>query len=255
MSTNDQNLKNWWAPVWKGLVFDREGRHCRQMKNAIWLFVYFLLCAGRGNGCLKRKIGTIMSDTGFSRDMIVRWLKALRNHGYIETSKTGRCLSIRVKKWKTSSEGGNIQLQKSEISGRRCWKNPITHGDRNGRNFSHVSQILEEDHGANDNTITKDIIKNDIDSKRFPDSEKPFKGSDPEKRSIRLALELARALDDLKGIALYRSYAKKYPEPILRRVLEKVIEIPAEKIKKSRGAFFNYLIQKYGAKMSRNLSD
>ena len=43
---------------------------------------------------------------------------------------------------------------------------------------------------------------------------------------------------------MYLSYTKKYPEPLLREVLGQVMEIPTERIKKSRGAFFNYLIRK-----------
>jgi hypothetical protein len=215
------------------------------MKNAVWLFLYFLLCADRGNGCLKRKIGTIMMDTGFSRDMIVRWLNILRNCGYIDTLKTGRCLSIRVKKWKTPSEVGNSQPQKSEISDRRSWKNPIAYGDPEGRNFSHLSQILGGNDHPNDNTIKKDILKND--NVIYKSSLKRFahKGFSPGDREDLLALKICKAFQDKENLPLYLAYVKKYPSEVIRRAFEGVNKIPANKIKKTRGALFTYLVKYY----------
>lgn len=66
-----------------------------------------------------------------------------------------------------------------------------------------------------------------------------------------LAVDLARGLDDSENLAFYLHCTKHYPEPILRSLFSKVKNVPAEKIKKSRGALFNYLIQKY-AKPSSN---
>jgi len=73
-----------------------------------------------------------------------------------------------------------------------------------------------------------------------------FKNFIPRNRQELLALDLAERLDDYEGIALYISYSKKYPESILRRVLSQVMEIPDEKIRKSRGALFNHLVKRYG---------
>ena len=67
----------------------------------------------------------------------------------------------------------------------------------------------------------------------------------PKTRQELLALDLAQAFGDYEGLALYLSYAKKYPEALLRKVLGEVKEVPTCKIKKSRGALFNYLVQKY----------
>ena len=72
-----------------------------------------------------------------------------------------------------------------------------------------------------------------------------FIGFRPNTREELFAMELAMRLSDTKSLALYISFAKKYDEATLRRFLGVVMEIPANKIKKSRGALFNYLIQKY----------
>jgi hypothetical protein len=70
-----------------------------------------------------------------------------------------------------------------------------------------------------------------------------------------LALDIARELNDLKSLPLYLSYAKKYPETLLRKYLGEVKEIPIKKIKKGRAALFNYLIKKYAQETSKNHRD
>ena len=67
----------------------------------------------------------------------------------------------------------------------------------------------------------------------------------PKTKKEFLALGVAKELGDIKNLALYLSYCKKYPENLINKTLIKVNEIPISKIKKSRGALFNYLIQKY----------
>jgi hypothetical protein len=32
---NSRHEKQWWAPVWKGLVMDAQAKHYRRMKNAL----------------------------------------------------------------------------------------------------------------------------------------------------------------------------------------------------------------------------
>lgn len=60
-----------------------------------------------------------------------------------------------------------------------------------------------------------------------------------------LAGDLADGLDDKLNFAFYLSVARKYPEEFLRKIYSHVRGIPSNKIKKSRGALFNYLVQKY----------
>ena len=64
-----------------------------------------------------------------------------------------------------------------------------------------------------------------------------------EKRKI--ALEFARTLDDLQAINLYEMFLEKYSVDLLRQILHKVMLIPDHKIKRTRGALFNYLVQQH----------
>ena len=84
--------------------------------------------------------------------------------------------------------------------------------------------------------------------------EKWIKKFKPKTKEELLALDTASALFDLENLALYLSYAKKYPEMLMRKILGKVKEIPDGKIKKSRGALFNYLMQKHGGAKAKNNS-
>ena len=63
-----------------------------------------------------------------------------------------------------------------------------------------------------------------------------------------LAYELADELEDQKGLPFYITLIQKYPEFLLRQILSEVKAVPDEKIRKSRAALFNYLVQKHAKK-------
>lgn len=72
----------------------------------------------------------------------------------------------------------------------------------------------------------------------------------PQTREEVLALDLAAGLGDMKALPLYLSYARKYPEFLLRKVMSEVRQVPPQLIKKSRGALFNYMVQQYAKQES-----
>jgi hypothetical protein len=95
----------------------------------------------------------------------------------------------------------------------------------------------------NNNTIKENILKSDIDSIKI--DFKHLSSSSCKTREELLAYDLAEALHDLPGFPLYLSYARKYPESLLRETVGRVREVPPSKIKTSRGALFNFLIQQH----------
>ena len=48
--------KNWWAPIYRGLVCDPGATHYRKMRSALWLYLFLVLHANRRTGLLMRKI-------------------------------------------------------------------------------------------------------------------------------------------------------------------------------------------------------
>ena len=104
---------------------------------------------------------------------------------------------------------------------------------------------IRNDNDDND----KDI--NNIDSNDSIDNDNEINSFSLTKEEL-LAKDLAEGLDDKVNLGFYLSVSRKYPEDFLRKIYSQVKEIPLSKIKKSKGALFNYLIQKYDKNDSRN---
>jgi hypothetical protein len=68
-----------------------------------------------------------------------------------------------------------------------------------------------------------------------------------EPHEIRLANEIADTLQDREALPVFLSYTRKYTESHLRRILMKVMSIPEDSIRKSRGALFTFLINQHGS--------
>lgn len=60
-----------------------------------------------------------------------------------------------------------------------------------------------------------------------------------------LAYEIASALEEPTNQPYFEEMCRRYPDHIIQRSLVEAQAFPAEKIKKSRGALFAYLVKKY----------
>lgn len=188
--------------------------------GAAGVTVYNLLASMADSGQLCFPSQKYMADSlGYSRATVNKTIKRLERAGLIKIEKRDR-YHCRYSLLKVRCKAGETQMS--------------TRGNSDVKYFD-----------TNDNDIT--IINNDIDRLKIIKSKfMTFKGFKPKTREELLAMDLAGELDDLPGLPLYLSIAKKYPEAFLRRALSEAKALPAHKIKKSRGAFFNYLIQKNG---------
>jgi hypothetical protein len=61
----------------------------------------------------------------------------------------------------------------------------------------------------------------------------------------RLARKIAKAFKDDANYRFYLAYCQRYPLKIIWRAFIEVQHVPPERIRKSKGALFNYLVQKY----------
>lgn len=57
------------------------------------------------------------------------------------------------------------------------------------------------------------------------------------------AYELATTLQDVKSFGLYELFVETYSEEKLREILQLVMNTPKENIKRSRAAYFTYLVK------------
>ena len=59
-------------------------------------------------------------------------------------------------------------------------------------------------------------------------------------KELKLAREIADALNDNDSLTVHIGFAEKYSEAFLRKTLQKVLSIPEDKVRKTRGALFTY---------------
>jgi biotin operon repressor len=162
---------------------------------------------------------------GYSRATISRTLKLLERNGLIKIVRRNRYHCI-YHLLKVRCKAGETQMS-----------------NRRNSDVKHAN--------TNNNKLTRNINNIDDENKNFSNFN-PHKGFKPKSREELLALDLAKDLSDPKGVPLYLSYAQKYPEPLLRKFLAEVKEIPLPKIRKGRAALFNYLIKKYARKAAQD---
>ncbi|PCI19442.1 hypothetical protein COB64_03865 [Candidatus Wolfebacteria bacterium] len=66
-----------------------------------------------------------------------------------------------------------------------------------------------------------------------------------------LANQLAIRLKDIENVNLYENFCQVYTSQSLTETLGKVEAFPDDKIRKTKGALFTYLIKRYGKKQSQ----
>lgn len=96
--------------------------------------------------------------------------------------------------------------------------------------------------------VDKYISPNDHsdEEREVPEGEKQHTRGDEELRQDLLARDLAKALHDDVNLACYRAFVQRYPEALLRSAAGYVAALPPEKITRSRGAYFVWLVHRYG---------
>ncbi len=64
-----------------------------------------------------------------------------------------------------------------------------------------------------------------------------------EQERKQFAFELASTLQDVKSLGVYEIFVANYTEDKLREILRIVMNTPIENIKRSRAAYFTYLVK------------
>ena len=152
----------------------------------------------------------------------------------VERSMAGKEKSAGADVSQSRSAGPKIgQPNPSDIS---CITNDLYIGDKHDGRVVHNKQAdSTQRHGKGSVGLRSDKGGN----------------SDPSEEE-RLAFQVAEGLGDVKNLRLYESYCKRYPTEIILTAYVRAREVSPDKIKKSRGALFNFLVQKYGGKNKNN---
>lgn len=234
--------KTWWAPVWRGLVVDPEGKHYRRLRGAICLLLYLILHANRDTGSLVRKHETIVRDMGLSAWTIRYWMRRLRDQGYVRLSDGGRALTIQVLRWRSLRQpaaglrGSGLPIREAK-----------THHAGAGGDGKTSANSGESEHATSPNKSisTKVFLQQRDDVQRRRSTLRLPNGVKAGTREELLAGDLARGLDDAGGFSRYLRYVHLYPESLLRRLLSEVRAVPEARIKRSRAALFTYLVKQH----------
>lgn len=67
----------------------------------------------------------------------------------------------------------------------------------------------------------------------------------PQTEEDRLAVQIATEFSDLTHLPVYVAFCRRYPLPVIRKAFETTQKYPPEKIRKSKGALFTYLVKLY----------
>ncbi|MFA5386505.1 MAG: helix-turn-helix domain-containing protein [Candidatus Paceibacterota bacterium] len=244
---NDNNPKNkiWWRPLWTGLVRDFTGKHSKKLKVSVWLLLYLFLSADYGTGVFSGSYSEISWSMGRSKSTIRKWLKTLERYEYVAAVRQGKKLLIRIQKWKTISKRPSLgTIEKESVQIRAGNVSEFGHIGKSlkGRKEYYSSQKIKNKgrYDDIDNNINKNVVNNVVRNLTSMNNENDSLYTKDEL----LAMEISNGLNDKENLRAYLSLCRKYPEPFLRKVYKEVKELPIEKIKKSRGALFTYLIQK-----------
>ncbi|MBI5374190.1 MAG: helix-turn-helix domain-containing protein [Candidatus Schekmanbacteria bacterium] len=220
-----RNLKDGdWYWIQKAVVSE----YAKKIKSTGIAVYSFLASMANGNQSCFPSQKYIAEALGYSRTTINRAIKLLERNRLIEIKKRSRyhCVYYLLK----------VRCKEDLSSYTRC-KTDETQMST-GRN-SDVAQV-----DTNNNKLTR-INNNNVYDDKNSFKRPPPDGFIPKTREELLALDLARGLHDHDSLFLYLSYAKKYPESVLRQLLSEVKAIPDNKIKKGRGALFNHLVKQY----------
>lgn len=255
----EKQHKNYWRPLWSGLVLDEQAKHYRRMKNSVWLFLYLILKSGR-TGFLRKTCNEISKETGIKSRTIRNWLKNLKNKGYVSVKKQSKGILIHI-----NCPNGHVRAMfihtTCPIGQKNQGSAPVSNSDNLEKTCQSEKNKVEKtlySSGKNEKTslcnkydTNNKYIYNDVNifnndyNNDMENNNKNELNSFYLTREELLAKKLAEGLDDFESLKFYLSATRKFPEELLIKIYREVKSIPSYKIKKSRGALFNYLLQKY----------
>jgi len=113
-----------------------------------------------------------------------------------------------------------------------------------------VEPIDESSTHVNDNVIIKNnnTSLNVNDTVNVPGEEKKSPDDSQVDEAELTARQIAKALGDEMNIALYEAYLNRYSNEAILKAYNQVLQTPHHRIKKSPGAYFTFLVRRYGGK-------
>lgn len=110
-----------------------------------------------------------------------------------------------------------------------------------------VEPVDEASAYVNDNVSNKNNTPLNVND-NVAGAEKKSTDGAQDNRAELTARQIAKAMGDEKNIALYEAYLNRYPNEAILKAYNQVLQTPRHRIKKSPGAYFTFLVRRYGGK-------
>jgi hypothetical protein len=192
--------QNPFGPLFQEIVAEPQAKHYRRMRNAVWLYLYLMICANPKTGKLTACVSDIAESMGHSEATISSWLGHLRKWHYVSLEKQKKSLYLKINQWKDIidvPQRATLSQTNEAIKGRK--------------------KTLPK-------APAKDVLP-------------------PE--PVKMAQQIAGEFQAVSSFPYFEKLCRSYPRELILKAYNKTKAIPAEKIKKSRGALFVYLVKKY----------
>lgn len=228
---------------WKDLIVNAGSFHIKRIGNSLWLFLYLAFEADPVTHLLRRKYEDISQQMSVKKRTIRCWLKRLKDYDYVSIRREKTGLLIKV--------NGNFLPSDKNESGKNVPQGaaefcPSQKPLRPRKAvYSKEKKPLADKDNANVNGNAKKL--NNVNGASKQENGEKYGLDDnfePSTREELLALDLAKGLEDTDNFAFYLSVSQQYPEAVLREIWHEVRETSRDKIKRSRGALFCYLVKK-----------
>ena len=220
------------------------------LETKIFLTLYWW--ADPDSGEVSLSISSLSRKVNISTGSVLPCLEKLRLRGLISHSINKNLLLdsyFKILFNKQSDDSAcypeEIQYIPFEIAEKNNSEIPNDTVDRSGRRYNVNKKINDNDTGKRSNKINfKKTVSNVLDAR----TQTLVTDENLLVHSAISAEFLAKCLNDERNLALYKAYINRYPKSIILKAYQVVIKTPPHRIKKSPGAFFTFLVKKYGTK-------
>ena len=136
-----------WGPVLRDLITDPQAKHYHSMKNAVWLYLFFLTSVGPKTGRISTEPNQIAEEMGLPIETIQTWLGCLKKHGYIRVIKNRGQTVFQVNQWRKVKfvfDNSNSPSATSEQSQENSHTREVKKSPQNTLFHNRAVQIAEE---------------------------------------------------------------------------------------------------------------
>lgn len=102
------------GPVSQGLVGDPNAKHYHRIKQAIWLYLFFIAYSNLKTGKMIVSLTDISEQMGIREETVRSWLGHLKKWNYVTSKKQGGEFIFKIAKWNNILDDQGIAVSNPE---------------------------------------------------------------------------------------------------------------------------------------------